>query len=368
MRHERERPVHSVKTQTSIDQIVLSNFLDTGGCLRWRSTQTQTWVVWEGGEISNNTENCEEFSVFTSSFFLNKSSFVRPKKVAFVSADVFKKWLQAQNVPKKTNSRTWLPPSSTSFQESFTYIQDQIQKEILKKALPIAFSHSPSSLQQEEHLTALLKLLDLPETLLPYGHWEKGEGFLGATPEVLFSIEQNHLKTMALAGTASLQRTSEDFMQDPKELKEHQFVIDNLRQVLEPLGKANCGPTHVLKLPHLQHLLTELSVPLSTIPSWVELIEMFHPTAALGTVPRSHWKELINLPEQQSRRSFGAPFGVRFSPDSQLALVGIRQFQWNSAEIRIGAGCGIVKESIFDREWQELLLKIESVKKVFGWA
>lgn len=173
---------------------------------------------------------------------------------------------------------------------------------------------------------------------------------------------------MALAGTAPVSREARDFLSDPKELHEHLLVVQNLKEILSTFGMVDQGPTEVLELPALQHLKTELSAKIETKTTWQDLLQKLHPTAALGTYPPQHWKWLKELPEQTHRKTFGAPFGVQFSSEFQLAIVGIRQIQWDHQGIRIGAGCGIVKESLFEKEWQEILLKISSVKKMFGWV
>jgi isochorismate synthase EntC len=47
-------------------------------------------------------------------------------------------------------------------------------------------------------------------------------------------------------------------------------------------------------------------------------------------------------------------------------LVAIRNIQWQDEKIRLGSGCGIVKSSQIEREWQELKLKRESVKRMLS--
>jgi FtsP/CotA-like multicopper oxidase with cupredoxin domain len=59
----------------------------------------------------------------------------------------------------------------------------------------------------------------------------------------------------------------------------------------------------------------------------------------------------------------------------QVALVCIRNMMWSrlnqntdgpKIELKIGAGCGLVQDSQLEREWGEVLLKINSVKRILG--
>ena len=67
-----------------------------------------------------------------------------------------------------------------------------------------------------------------------------------------------------------------------------------------------------------------------------------------------------------SRERFGAPFGVLSGEETQgmsWILVGIRSLQFYKESVRVWTGAGILKESIFENEWQELNLKKEAVLK-----
>jgi menaquinone-specific isochorismate synthase len=46
--------------------------------------------------------------------------------------------------------------------------------------------------------------------------------------------------------------------------------------------------------------------------------------------------------------------------------VGIRHICWRGDEVLLPSGCGFIAESDPAREWRELALKRESVKRMFG--
>ena len=49
-----------------------------------------------------------------------------------------------------------------------------------------------------------------------------------------------------------------------------------------------------------------------------------------------------------------------------LALVAIRNVQWNGYRVRVGSGAGLLPESQFEREFEELRQKRDQVKALFG--
>lgn len=153
-------------------------------------------------------------------------------------------------------------------------------------------------------------------------------------------------------------------LEDTKNLKEHKFVVDELEKKWSHWGKVIKQPTRILELPTLFHLLTEIQVHLNKNVSDEMLINYFHPTSALGTSPYEKWQELKELPEQKDRGFFGSPLIYPLGPEKTVAVVALRQIQWNQSEILLGAGGGVVQESQEGLEWDEILAKMNSVKKL----
>ena len=121
------------------------------------------------------------------------------------------------------------------------------------------------------------------------------------------------------------------------------------------------------KVGALEHLLTEIHVNLKKLYSYLDFVNALHPTAALGVYPKEKLSSWIGrLPGNQDRKFFGGPFGVE-SPDGHMhCYVAIRNIELENNKIRIGAGCGIVKTSDPQKEWQELFAKRNAVKRIFN--
>ena len=175
---------------------------------------------------------------------------------------------------------------------------------------------------------------------------------------------------MALAGTLPIEKFKENpetFLSDPKEKNEHLKVVQDIVQQLENLGRIELSETHIEKTPHLAHLCTSIEFENRTNTSFMKLVERLHPTPALGSFPRAMNRKYMGAFEKlEPRGVFGAPFGISYSQKAGDVVVAIRNIIWSEKELKIGSGCGVVKASTLNNEWDELANKRKSVKKIFG--
>ena len=277
----------------------------------------------------------------------------------------------------------WVEPRLEVFEQQVRVIRERFSEGRLEKAVPVVHSQAREIMTQDRLVAILEQMNAAPTNLIPQGFWDahSGEGLLGATPERLFSIEKStekyrdgsRLVTMALAGTRAKSAEGNDatkLLNDPKERHEHQLVIDDLRERLSRYGIVEVGETKVADLPTLYHLKTALTVTGSEM-DFDSVARDLHPTPALGISPRSFGLEnMKQWDDLKLRGRYGAPFGLRLRTeklDIQDCLVAIRNVQWTKSHApTLGSGCGFVKESVVDREWAELQLKRDSVKKVLN--
>lgn len=80
-------------------------------------------------------------------------------------------------------------------------------------------------------------------------------------------------------------------------------------------------------------------------------------------------KWLALLERLGSRKRFGAPFGALNETGQGICWVAIRGLQWfgeGTGRVLLGAGCGVTSQSELAREWNELLLKLDSAKAALG--
>lgn len=344
-------------------QTEISNYLTTGCLYRKPSGEILTFH----GPITENLSKNSDFSVAKQDFFSESLQFYSAKcqkthksieqmlgpslKIALklsISRKDFKKF------------------DANNFKHSFEKIQYSIENEGLKKAVPIVSLRASIVPSHDDQLYWISNLLSLPSELNVFGFWDQNGGIIGATPEILFYKKKDVISSMALAGTSEKKTAQHIFLQNKKELHEHNLVVEDIENQLAKLGKPICGLTHVLELPKLNHLKTDLQVTNSQT-SIEFLVKLLHPTPALGVAPRTFgYQWLSDLPEQSDRKLFGAPIVFKLAQDEYCALVAIRAIQWDQHGTTISAGCGIVRESQIENEENEIEAKLNSVFDSLG--
>lgn len=272
-------------------------------------------------------------------------------------------WLKTSTVSH--GELDWQEPDQKEFKKTFNLIQKEIKNKTVIKAVPVAHGKAAKTIPPSDAIFNALK--QSPKNTFMYGRWDSEKGEFGFSPEILFLSEKpKKIKTMALAGTQKKESyllDPERFLSDPKELKEHQIVIDDIAARLKDFGKVQVSKTACLELDYLVHLFTPIQLSSAEPLSFDQLVRQLHPTPALGIFPRSQSELLKKWREPND--TLGAPFGILWSDTQFLSLVAIRHLRWDQNFYDVGNGCGVVAESDFEDEWHELKLKRESVKKVF---
>lgn len=256
----------------------------------------------------------------------------------------------------------WEPLDAVPFSVVFQEIMGCIGSGLFEKNVPVVTENGTAGCDPARAIMGAM--IRQTQPLYSYGWIQDGAGFSGATPELLLSLQGNHLETMALAGTAR----SDDcaaFAVDEKEIREHEYVAQSMVSKLHDLGHIDRSAREILNLGSIVHFLTHFKQDLRTLPSAEELIKKFHPTPALGPLPRTNetlgllleWRQRLGCPLQ-----FGAPFGL-WDQGKFDAIVAIRGIWWKNNRLMLPAGCGVIEASRLVNEWRELRLKREAVKR-----
>lgn len=275
------------------------------------------------------------------------------------------------DLPRVSIPMSWEQPSRMDFGRVFRDISARLADGRLHKAVPVVVervqmngNHAPEDgTRMPLHYDAAR-----PGEAFRYGYLLGGKGAFGVTPETLVTLKEGVLRTMALAGTAPAAARS-GFAADPKQIREHQLVVDALADCLKRFGPVEIGEREVVEFARLLHFQTLLSVrmPKHDLDP-AELVRALHPTPAVGVLPRT----AQNLQMLGAYRAdmgvpaaFGAPLGV-WCEGSFHAVAAIRGFFWDKSSGCLPAGCGVISESVEDREWEELKLKRAWVKERIG--
>ena len=227
-------------------------------------------------------------------------------------------------------------------------------------------------------------ILDLAEPLNPYRalarlkaqggavslfcfQADDSSAFIGASPERLYKRRGRTIETEAIAGTITRgsnpeedSRLATQLLASDKDRREHELVVDFLRESLEPLTNSlSVDKTSVLTLPHLQHLRTLIRGKLRESVSDSDLLTALHPTPAVAGLPRETALELIREIEPFDRGWYAGPVGWIGADEAEFA-VAIRSVLVTGNQLILTAGAGIVEGSDARAEWEETEQKIRS--------
>lgn len=271
-------------------------------------------------------------------------------------------------------SRLWHNPYKAFFRSTLDDLRKKILLEQLQKAVPYIYQISPTSMSISQLAASLIQACHLLEQFpfYMYGMWNSQEGFLGLTPELLFSITCQDktwsLQSYALAGTAELNMHDKRASSFYKNQHEHSIVRDEISAALSSYGPLRVEKLEEVVLPSLRHFKTSISCMTHQPPPLESILHKLHPTSALGAYPRERgitW--LREYQKMVNRKRYGAPVGYTLGSDKESHMyVAIRNVQWTPSQMRIAAGCGIVAGSRFDDEWYEVNLKLKSIKQALA--
>jgi isochorismate synthase len=194
-----------------------------------------------------------------------------------------------------------------------------------------------------------------------------GFALVGVSPERLVSLDHGVVAADALAGTAprgataALDRTLADRLRlDPKALVEHQIVVDQIREALQPCCSALLAPQgpEIMSLPTVHHLWSPVGGHLRNGSDLLELARRLHPTPAVGGSPRTAALEWLRRHEKQSRGWYTGALGWLDSDGNGEMSVVLRCGIVNQGSVDLFAGAGIVADSRPDQELAETEWKL----------
>jgi menaquinone-specific isochorismate synthase len=197
---------------------------------------------------------------------------------------------------------------------------------------------------------------------------KNGVAFMGASPEQLYARRGKQIASEALAGTRPRGENSEqdlklgeELLHNDKEFREHNFVVENIKSTFNEICERysiNNG-TELLKLNRVQHLQTKFNGSLKNNISDAAIINLLHPTSAVGGFPSESARERIAQCEQFDRGWYAGAVGW-LSKDSAEFAVAIRSGLVRENQLKLFSGAGIVRGSTPESEWAEIESKIGS--------
>jgi menaquinone-specific isochorismate synthase len=204
-----------------------------------------------------------------------------------------------------------------------------------------------------------------------YSAGEEGT-FLGSTPELLIRVKDGRLRADAIAGSrgrgdsASVDAAmGAELLRDDKDSREHQSVVTSITNRLQSLGLEPEVPSRprLLKLPNVQHLFTPIEASLPKELHILDVIQVLHPTPAVGGTPRERACGKISDYESFKRGPYAGPVGWFDALGDGEFVVGIRSGILYKKTVRLFSGAGIVRGSEPKSEKDETDLKFNAMRQ-----
>ena len=204
--------------------------------------------------------------------------------------------------------------------------------------------------------------------------FEKGSSFLGMSPECLFQRKGDIICTEAIASTrprglteAEDELLGQEIYESDKDLREHRWVKMMISDRLTPFCQHidETSNEKLLKLSHVQHLVSEFHAELHPDVNNEQLVEALHPTPAVGGYPKKPAVERIAHLEPFDRGWYAAPIGWVSYDEAEFA-VAIRSALVQHEKLHVFAGSGIVSGSDPQKEWEENRNKAQNFLQLFN--
>jgi anthranilate synthase component 1 len=213
----------------------------------------------------------------------------------------------------------------------------------------------------------------------PYAYlleWE-GLALVGASPEMLVRVQGGEAETLPIAGTVPRGQNEEEdaarfeaLKRDPKELAEHQMLVDLARNDLGRIGVAGGvrveKPLALQRTSHVLHLTTTVKAKLKPGLDAFDVLASAFPAGTVSGAPKIRAARRIAEMEGEMRGPYGGAL-VRFGADGVLdtALI-LRTAVYAAGVAYLQAGGGIVRASVPSLEYDETLQKMGAVAEALG--
>jgi isochorismate synthase len=214
-------------------------------------------------------------------------------------------------------------------------------------------------------IEAFEKLVHLYPTTFVYCFYHPKIGtWLGATPEQLLKAQNREFQTIALAGTQK-DSGSAEVIWPKKEQEEQQFVTDYIVEKLKNVASdVLVSKPYTVKAGSILHIKTDISGSLNSNAGLQEVIQLLHPTPAVCGFPKEKSKQFI-LEHEHYNRNFYTGFLGELNMKNQTDLfVNLRCMEMSGHQAHLFMGCGITKDSLPQKEWEESINKSVTMKKV----
>lgn len=202
---------------------------------------------------------------------------------------------------------------------------------------------------------------------------------IGASPELLVRVEDGVVATHPIAGTrpraagpAEDLALEEELKGDEKERAEHIMLLDlgrnDIGRVAEPGTVEVTQLMDVERYSHVMHLVSHVQGRLNSDLTPFDALRACFPAGTVSGAPKIRAMEIIAELEPDKRGPYAGAVGYfSFSGNLDTAIT-IRTIVMTNGTAYVQAGCGIVADSVPEREYEESMNKARALIKAIEQA
>lgn len=201
----------------------------------------------------------------------------------------------------------------------------------------------------------------------------------GASPETLVKLEDGVLHTFPLAGTRPRGKTpqedrqlEEELLADPKELAEHNMLVDLGRNDIGRLSRFGTVEVEkylsIERFSHVMHIGSTVRGEIREDMDAVDAVDCVLPAGTLSGAPKIRACEIINELEDNKRGIYGGAIGYLDFTGNLDTCIAIRIAFRKNGKVFVRSGAGIVADSVPEAEYQECLNKAAAVVRALREA
>ena len=187
---------------------------------------------------------------------------------------------------------------------------------------------------------------------------------VGASPEILVRLENQEVTLRPMAGTrkrgknlAEDKSNQSELLNDPKEIAEHLMLIDlgrnDVGRVSEIGSVKVTAKMIVERYSHVMHIVSNVVGRLISGLNYFDVLKAALPAGTLSGAPKIRAMEIIHELEPSSRGIYGGAIGYIGWNGNMDTAIAIRTAVIKDKTIHVGAGAGVVADSVPENEWLE---------------
>ena len=210
----------------------------------------------------------------------------------------------------------------------------------------------------------------------PYMYYVKfgQEELLGSSPEILASNHDGMILTTPTAGTIERGKTPKEdielarqLLNDPKEIAEHNMLVDLHRNDLARIAKVGSVKVndlmYIIKFSHVQHIVSNVIGLMRDDKDSFDLLASIMPGGVVSGAPKIETIKIIASNESSPRGVYGGAIGrFNFNGDCDFCLP-LRSIFCFKDECYAQTSAGIVYDSIPEKEFAEVNNKLAAMKQ-----